>query len=114
MSRHRTQFEPLYRKVNTRARNVRHNHGGDFRHERNTIYGKGHNRLVHVHIGNPDWDGSRWRSYPVSSTAPDEEFEPGTASAPAMKWACPVGRSPCPGQVVWFHRPDLRVGFTQV
>jgi hypothetical protein len=27
---------PLYRRVNTRARNVRHDHGGDFRHERNT------------------------------------------------------------------------------
>lgn len=28
--------EPLYRRVNTRARNVRHRHGGDFRHRRNT------------------------------------------------------------------------------
>lgn len=29
------QKEPLYRKVNTRARNVHHRKGGDFRHERN-------------------------------------------------------------------------------
>src|ERR1700753_2110811 len=28
--------EPLYRRVNTRARNVPHQHGGDFRHQRNT------------------------------------------------------------------------------
>ncbi len=28
--------EPLYRKVNTRALNVRHRFGGDYRHERNT------------------------------------------------------------------------------
>ena len=28
--------EPLYRKVNTLARGVHHNHGGDYRHERNT------------------------------------------------------------------------------
>jgi hypothetical protein len=28
--------EPLYRKVNTRARGVHHRSGGDFRHERNT------------------------------------------------------------------------------
>lgn len=28
--------EPLYRKVNTRARGVRHHTGGDYRHERNT------------------------------------------------------------------------------
>jgi hypothetical protein len=27
---------PLYRRVNTRARNVHHRHGGDYRHERNT------------------------------------------------------------------------------
>lgn len=30
------QKEPLYRKVNTRTRMVRHNSGGDFKHERNT------------------------------------------------------------------------------
>ncbi|MET3181466.1 UNVERIFIED_ORG: hypothetical protein ABIC43_004635 [Variovorax guangxiensis] len=30
------QKEPLYRKVNTRASNVRHRFGGDYRHERNT------------------------------------------------------------------------------
>ena len=29
-------MEPLYRRVNTRARNVRHDRGGDFRHRRNT------------------------------------------------------------------------------
>lgn len=28
--------EPLYRKVNTRARHVFHDHGGDYRHRRNT------------------------------------------------------------------------------
>jgi hypothetical protein len=28
--------EPLFRKVNTRARGVRHQFGGDYRHERNT------------------------------------------------------------------------------
>ena len=28
--------EPLYRKVNTRAHNVRHNFGGEYRHERNS------------------------------------------------------------------------------
>lgn len=28
--------EPLYRKVNTRARGVRHHSGGDYRHQRNT------------------------------------------------------------------------------
>jgi len=28
------QKEPLYRKVNTKARNVRHNSGGDFKHSR--------------------------------------------------------------------------------
>ncbi|MGD9667643.1 MAG: hypothetical protein AB7U75_01135 [Hyphomicrobiaceae bacterium] len=28
--------EPLYRKVNTRARGVRHHTGGDYRHQRNT------------------------------------------------------------------------------
>ncbi|WAL67814.1 hypothetical protein ORV05_08600 [Amycolatopsis cynarae] len=28
--------EPLYRRVNTRARFVHHNHGGDYRHQRNT------------------------------------------------------------------------------
>lgn len=28
------QKEPLYRKVNTRARNVRHNFGGDFKYSR--------------------------------------------------------------------------------
>lgn len=28
--------KPLYRKVNTRARGVRHRTGGDYRHERNT------------------------------------------------------------------------------
>jgi hypothetical protein len=28
--------EPLYRRVNTRARNVHHGHGGDYRHQRNT------------------------------------------------------------------------------
>src|SRR6201996_7794613 len=28
--------EPLYRRVNTQARNVRHDHGGDYRHQRNT------------------------------------------------------------------------------
>ncbi|WP_284165299.1 hypothetical protein [Frigidibacter sp. SD6-1] len=27
---------PLYRKVNSRTHNVRHGHGGDYRHERNT------------------------------------------------------------------------------
>jgi hypothetical protein len=32
----RNQKEPLYRKVNTTARNVQHNFGGDYRHERNT------------------------------------------------------------------------------
>lgn len=32
----RNQKEPLYRKVNTTARNVHHNFGGDYRHERNT------------------------------------------------------------------------------
>ncbi|OLZ58457.1 hypothetical protein [Amycolatopsis keratiniphila] len=26
--------EPLYRRVNTRARNVHHDHGGDYRHQR--------------------------------------------------------------------------------
>ncbi|RUR69611.1 hypothetical protein EJP67_21380 [Variovorax guangxiensis] len=30
------QKEPLYRKVNTKARNVHHAFGGDYRHERNT------------------------------------------------------------------------------
>lgn len=30
----RTQKKPLYRKVNTRARGVHHNSGGDFRHDR--------------------------------------------------------------------------------
>ena len=45
------QKEPLYRKVNTRARNVHHNFGGDFKYSRNkkqetleqtkgTMYGK--------------------------------------------------------------------------
>jgi hypothetical protein len=29
------QKEPLYRKVNTKARNVHHRFGGDYRHERN-------------------------------------------------------------------------------
>ena len=29
------QKEPLYRKVNTRARNVHHNFGGDFKYSRN-------------------------------------------------------------------------------
>jgi hypothetical protein len=29
------QKEPLYRKVNTRARNVNHNFGGDFKYSRN-------------------------------------------------------------------------------
>lgn len=29
-------MKPLYRRVNTRARNVRHRHGGDYRHQRNT------------------------------------------------------------------------------
>ncbi|WP_410581911.1 hypothetical protein [Amycolatopsis sp. lyj-108] len=28
--------EPLYRRVNTRARSVHHDHGGDYRHQRNT------------------------------------------------------------------------------
>ena len=28
--------EPLYRRVNTRARNVHHGDGGDYRHQRNT------------------------------------------------------------------------------
>jgi len=28
--------DPLYRRVNTRARNVHHLHGGDYRHQRNT------------------------------------------------------------------------------
>ncbi|MFD5247915.1 hypothetical protein ACFWIW_25480 [Amycolatopsis sp. NPDC058340] len=28
--------EPLYRRVNTRARHVHHDHGGDYRHQRNT------------------------------------------------------------------------------
>ncbi|GAA1027584.1 hypothetical protein GCM10009557_09520 [Virgisporangium ochraceum] len=28
--------DPLYRRVNTRARNVHHRHGGDYRHRRNT------------------------------------------------------------------------------
>jgi hypothetical protein len=28
--------EPLYRRVNTRARNVDHRHGSDYRHQRNT------------------------------------------------------------------------------
>jgi hypothetical protein len=28
--------EPLYRRVNTRARNVHHRHGGDYRHQRHT------------------------------------------------------------------------------
>lgn len=28
--------KPLYRRVNTRARNVDHHHGGDYRHQRNT------------------------------------------------------------------------------
>ncbi|UMO99887.1 hypothetical protein [Amycolatopsis sp. EV170708-02-1] len=28
--------EPLYRRVNTRARLVHHDHGGDYRHQRNT------------------------------------------------------------------------------
>lgn len=32
---------PLYRKVNTRARGVRHRTGGDFRHERRTKRGAG-------------------------------------------------------------------------
>lgn len=31
----RDREEPLYRKVNTRARGVRHRFGGDFRHSRN-------------------------------------------------------------------------------
>lgn len=31
--------EPLYRKVNTKARNVHHNFGGDARHDRNTKKG---------------------------------------------------------------------------
>ena len=35
MNRHGRK-EPLYRKVNTRARGVRHHTGGDYRHERNT------------------------------------------------------------------------------
>ncbi|MGJ7528404.1 hypothetical protein [Variovorax sp. GB1P17] len=30
------QKEPLYRKVNTKARNVHHDVGGDYRHDRNT------------------------------------------------------------------------------
>lgn len=33
--------KPLYRKVNTRARNVHHGPGGDFRHERNTKRDRG-------------------------------------------------------------------------
>lgn len=31
-----TVKEPLYRRVNTRTWNVRHDHGGDYRHQRNT------------------------------------------------------------------------------
>jgi hypothetical protein len=34
MSKRTQTKEPLFRKVNTRARNVRHDFGGDFRHER--------------------------------------------------------------------------------
>ena len=30
------EIKPLYRKVNTRTRNVSHRSGGDFRHDRNT------------------------------------------------------------------------------
>ncbi len=33
---HHESKEPLYRKVNTRARGVRHRSGGDYRHERHT------------------------------------------------------------------------------
>ncbi len=33
---HDPRKKPLYRKVNTRARGVHHNKGGDYRHERNT------------------------------------------------------------------------------
>jgi hypothetical protein len=33
---HKVTKEPLYRRVNTKARGVRHNLGGDYRHQRNT------------------------------------------------------------------------------
>jgi hypothetical protein len=38
---HDARKEPLYRKVNTRARGVRHWTGGDYRHERNTKHEAG-------------------------------------------------------------------------
>ena len=36
--------DPLYRRVNTRARNVHHRHGGDYRHQRNAEHERGSNR----------------------------------------------------------------------
>lgn len=50
--------EPLYRKVNTRARGVHHRSGGDYRHERN---GKRERRAIEDEVARGSMHGQKQR-----------------------------------------------------